>query len=223
MKIKELLEQKQTPNEDIGKIASTVAGKVSDVAKPVIDKVSDFAKPVIDKVSDFAKPVVDKVKDVARPYVDKLSTTVKDVLPKDVGDKVVHYAGDGHDHPPNMQFASDKYRERMANLDPTFKDSLYRAAKDSGIPMQVTSSHRSQEEQNDLYRRWQRGEPGIFMPSKNVGSHGGFAVDMNAKDVANLHAWLKKNDPDGTKYGLQTGIEFGDPVHVQLRDFNKRV
>jgi hypothetical protein len=212
MKIKELLEQKQTPNEDIGKIASTVAGKVSDVAKPVIDK-----------VSDFAKPVVDKVKDVARPYVDKLSTTVKDVLPKDVGDKVVHYAGDGHDHPPNMKFASDKYRERMANLDPSFKDSLYRAAKDSGLPMQVTSSHRSQEEQNDLYRRWQRGEPGIFMPSKNVGSHGGFAVDMNAKDVANLHRWLQKNDPDGTKYGLQTGIEFGDPVHVQLRNFNKRV
>jgi hypothetical protein len=223
MKIKELLEQKQTPNEDIGKIASTVAGKVSDVAKPVIDKASDFAKPVIDKVSDFAKPVVDKVKDVARPYVDKLSTTVKDVLPKDVGDKVVHYAGDGHDHPPNMKFASDKYRERMANLDPSFKDSLYRAAKDSGLPMQVTSSHRSQEEQNDLYRRWQRGEPGIFMPSKNVGSHGGFAVDMNAKDVANLHRWLQKNDPDGTKYGLQTGIEFGDPVHVQLRNFNKRV
>jgi hypothetical protein len=219
MKIKELLEQKQTPNEDIGKIASTVADKVSDVAKPVIDKVSDFAKPVVDKVKDFAKPVIDKVSDFAKPVVDK----VKDVLPKDVGDKVVHYAGDGHDHPPNMYFASDKYRERMSNLDPTFKDSLYRAAKDSGLPMQVTSSHRSQEEQDDLYRRWQRGEPGIFKPSKSVGSHGGFAVDMNAKDLANLHTWLKKNDPDGTKYGLQTGIEFGDPVHIQLRDFNKRV
>jgi len=221
MKIKELLEQKQTSNEDIGKIANTVAGKVSDIAKPVIDKVSDFAKPVVDKVKDLASPYIDKVSN--NPTVGKISTAVKDILPKNTDKTVAHYPGDGHDHPPNMQFASDKYRERMANLDPSFKDALYRAAKDSGLPMQVTSSHRSQAEQDDLYRRWKRGEPGIFMPSKNVGSHGGFAVDMNAKDVANLHAWLKKNDPDGSKYGLQTGIEFGDPVHVQLRNFNKRV
>jgi hypothetical protein len=220
MKIKELLEHKQT-NEDIGKIASTVADKVSDVAKPVIDKVSDFAKPVVDKVKDVARPYIDKISN-ASP-VNKISTAVKDLLPKNADNTAVHYPGDGHDHPPNMQFASDKYRERMANLDPTFKDALYRAAKDSGLPMQVTSSHRSQAEQDDLYRRWQRGEPGIFMPSKNVGSHGGFAVDMNPKDVANLHRWLQKNDPDGTKYGLQTGIEFGDPVHIQLRNFNKRV
>ncbi len=222
MKIKELLEQKQTPNEDIGKVASAVADKVSDVAKPVIDKVSDFAKPVIDKIKDVAKPVVDKVSDIAKPVVDKISTSVKDVLPKDVVDKVGHYPGDGHDHPSNMQFASDKYRERMSNLDPSFKDALYRAAKDSGLPLTVTSSHRSQAEQDDLYRRWLKGEPGIFKPSKSVGSHGGYAVDMNAKDVANLHAWLQKNDPDGTKYGLQTGLEFGDPVHVQLRNFNRR-
>ena len=220
MKIKELLEQKQS-NEDIGKIASTVADKVSDVAKPVIDKVSDFAKPVVDKVKDVARPYIDKISN-ALP-VNKISTAVKDLLPKNADNTAVHYPGDGHDHPPNMQFASDKYRERMANLDPTFKDALYRAARDSGLPMQVTSSHRSQAEQDDLYRRWQRGEPGIFMPSKNVGSHGGFAVDMNARDVANLHRWLQKNDPDGTKYGLQTGIEFGDPVHIQLRNFNKRV
>ncbi len=211
MKIKELLEQKQTPNEDIGKVAGAVADKVSDVAKPVIDKIKDVTKPVVDKVSDIAKPVVDKI-----------STSVKDVLPKDVLDKVGHYPGDGHDHPPNMQFASDKYRERMSNLDPSFKDALYRAAKDSGLPLTVTSSHRSQAEQDDLYRRWLKGEPGIFKPSKSVGSHGGYAVDMNAKDVANLHAWLQKNDPDGTKYGLQTGLEFGDPVHVQLRNFNRR-
>ncbi len=219
MKIKELLEQKQS-NEDIGKIASTVADKVSDVAKPVIDKVSDFAKPVVDKVKDVARPYIDKISN-ALP-VNKISTAVKDLLPKNADTTAVHYPGDGHDHPPNMQFASDKYRERMANLDPTFKDALYRAARDSGLPMQVTSSHRTQPEQDDLYRRWQRGEPGIFMPSKNVGSHGGFAVDMNARDVANLHRWLQKNDPDGTKYGLQTGIEFGDPVHIQLRNFNKR-
>ena len=219
MKIKELLEQKQS-NEDIGKIASTVADKVSDVAKPVIDKVSDFAKPVVDKVKDVARPYIDKISN-ALP-VNKISTAVKDLLPKNADNTAVHYPGDGHDHPPNMQFASDKYRERMANLDPTFKDALYRAARDSGLPMQVTSSHRSQAEQDDLYRRWQRGEPGIFMPSKNVGSHGGFAVDMNARDVANLHRWLQKNDPDGTKYGLQTGIEFGDPVHIQLRNFNRR-
>jgi hypothetical protein len=204
MKIHELLVQESVPQDVVLKTTESVTENMDNVIKPLANKFHDVVNPVVNKIQDTVKPIAKKFHDIVSPYVEPdAKTTVTD---KD-------------SYPSNFQFVNDRDKERMSSLDPRFKTALYQAAKDSGLPFNITSSHRSQEEQDDLYRRWQRGEPGIYKPSKNVGSHGGFAVDMSKQDVANLHKWLQKNDPDGSKYGLQTGLEFGDPVHVQLRNF----
>jgi hypothetical protein len=121
--------------------------------------------------------------------------------------------------PSNIRFADARQQERFSQLNPRLQDSLRRIAQDSGLPLTVTSTIRTPEEQEELYQRWKRGEKGIHQPARKVGAHSGRAVDIDATQLRAIHDWLQKNDPTGEKYGVETGYSWKniDPVHLELK------
>ena len=99
-----------------------------------------------------------------------------------------------------------------------WKKAVNRAAKDGiNLPMSVTSSYRSPEQQQALIDAAQAGDPNAISPAA-VGQspHGqGWAVDIDYFSKAN--EWMRDK---GTKFGFKWQGE-GDPVHFDYLNNEK--
>ena len=117
----------------------------------------------------------------------------------------------------NMSFKQKTDVDRYAGLHPEFRSNLERAVKDYGKPMKITSTIRTEPEQQELRAKASRGAPGVHTPAPTVQSHGGYAVDVDPKNSREFYSWLKKADPTGKIYNLKHGLDFRnpDPVHLQ--------
>jgi hypothetical protein len=108
-----------------------------------------------------------------------------------------------------------------------FKNAILAAGQEyvqkSGKKIKLASAYRSQEDQDRLYNTWIKagGGPGvptaggITTPAKQVGSHGGAAIDAGsqAAEIASI--------VNLAQYGLRWGGTFSTPdkVHIQLASF----
>ena len=116
-----------------------------------------------------------------------------------------------------------RYLESTWGLNSVFAESvalLLAYFLSYGLSPHITSGFRSQREQDDLYRRWLAGEPGIYKPSKTVGKHGttGFlgAKSALAVDIATNNHSYAAQIARALKIG--TGLDFNDPVHFFQKD-----
>ena len=94
-----------------------------------------------------------------------------------------------------------------------WKKAVNRAAKDGiNLPMSVTSSYRSPEQQQALIDAAQAGDPNAISPAAvGTSPHGqGWAVDVDYYSKAN--EWMRDK---GTKFGFKWQGE-GDPVHFDF-------
>lgn len=84
-----------------------------------------------------------------------------------------------------------------------------RAAR-AGATFTATSGYRSPEEQAELRRRWQSGDPSvIYPPAENSYHEYGLAVDIESNNLRMLGAYAET-------IGMRWGGRFGDPVHFDL-------
>lgn len=83
-----------------------------------------------------------------------------------------------------------------------------------GVDIKSNSEHRDRAKQADLFRRWQQGEPGIYIPvdpSKypTAKYFHLFSMDINPRDLTQQQrTWLRQN-------GWQLTLGARDPVHWQ--------
>ena len=94
-----------------------------------------------------------------------------------------------------------------------WKKAVNRAAKDGiNLPMSVTSSYRSPEQQQALIDAAQAGDPNAISPAAvGTSPHGqGWAVDVDYYSKAN--EWMRDK---GSKFGFKWQGE-GDPVHFDF-------
>jgi hypothetical protein len=132
-----------------------------------------------------------------------------------------------------FQSSGSGTRARFDALSGDFKNNLLRAAEEyktkTNSKITITSAFRSQEEQSALYDAWVAAGgkiPGnpvvntprgrIFTPAKNVGSHGGYAIDSPQAEVF-------ARTVDLAKYNLFWGGNFRTPdkVHIQAQNSPK--
>lgn len=92
-----------------------------------------------------------------------------------------------------------------------FAAALYILLYLYGFNPQITSGYRSTEKQKELYNRWLAGDKSVHTPARpGTSKHeSGTAVDIVCTDAKNA-AYVAH------QIGLQTGIEYGDPVHFSL-------
>lgn len=100
-------------------------------------------------------------------------------------------------------------------LDPDFWDrvqTVFDAAADEGITVQITSTYRSEGEQSKLYRQWLKaGKKGIPAAPPGQSYHGyGLAVDFET-DPADA---LQRVGELAEEFGLRWGGHFNDPIHI---------
>lgn len=116
---------------------------------------------------------------------------------------------------------------QFEQLTTSFKNAILAAGqeyvKKSGKKIKLASAYRSQADQDRLYNTWLAagGGPGvptaggITTPAKQVGSHGGVAIDagQQAAEIASI--------VNLAQYGLRWGGTFSTPdkVHIQLASF----
>ena len=94
-----------------------------------------------------------------------------------------------------------------------WKKAVNRAAKDGiNLPMSVSSSYRSPEQQQALIDAAQAGDPNAISPAAvGTSPHGqGWAVDVDY--YSNAYEWMRDK---GTKFGFKWQGE-GDPVHFDF-------
>ena len=140
----------------------------------------------------------------------------------------------GHYTNPVLQPQDGRVHMQMQDLSSTFRTALDKAladyAKDNpGAKITVTSGVRTIEDQKRLYaqaqaekKKMEQGLPNNYrVTASELAGHAGYAIDMNTPDLVKLTKWLKKNDPDGKKYGLRSGLDFNDDVHLELRNWEE--
>jgi hypothetical protein len=131
-----------------------------------------------------------------------------------------------------------RVQKQLNDLSSDFKYALNQALRDYPGTLRVTGGTRTQEDQTRLFRAWtadqkilkdhggnaaearKHGYRGLKVASQELASHLGYAIDADEGDMNKFYKWLKKNDPGGAKYGLETGHHFNDEIHLQLKDWD---
>ena len=141
---------------------------------------------------------------------------------------------------PNLVPIDGRVQKQMQDLSRQFQNSLDTALKDYKGSLRVTGGTRTQQDQTRLYNAYiadqkilrdhggnaaearKYGYKGLEQASKNLGGHAGYAIDVDPGDLLKFHKWLQINDPNGKKYGLQTGYSWSDPdrVHLELKNWS---
>jgi len=132
-----------------------------------------------------------------------------------------------------------RVQKQMNDLSSDFKYALNQVLRDYPGTLRVTSGTRTQEDQTRLYRAYtadqkilkdhggnaaearKHGYRGLKVASSDLAGHLGYAIDADEGDMNKFYKWLKKNDPNGAKYGLETGHHFNDEIHLQLKNWKE--
>lgn len=136
----------------------------------------------------------------------------------------------------------ERIAKRLQQLSPSFVDALNKALEEYPGTLRVSSANRTPEEQKEIRTKraaeiaaymkkkteFEKANPGQEYKAKKpnpaaaeLAAHAGYALDMNASDLAKLHRWLRKEKKEGRDHGLETGLEWKDrdDVHLQLRNW----
>lgn len=103
------------------------------------------------------------------------------------------------------------------NLHPQFRDRLSNFLNDlneSGLPVRVTSTFRSFEQQAGMYANRDK-NPYPVAPAGHSGHNYGLATDFQPTRSFSKDEWQKVKTIAEAN-GLKWGGDFGDPIHVQL-------